>query len=130
MTRAALALTAVALICGLSAGAEIDWKYFGMYAPIVEYNTLTVSERPKEFPGVGEPTGMWTYVHSLKDSSGYTLQYWFYYRRDIRLSPEVDREIRRILEGVNQQYIKREDFAKGINKLFLNRPGIAGGQGA
>ena len=78
----------VPCIAALGVLASDLWSYVGDYAPIVEYNTLIVDDYPTGF--LGEYSGYCTYALPKATSVGYTFQYWFYYRYDIRISRSVD----------------------------------------
>lgn len=117
-----LALVAMAAYWVVSAAPacsrdDYEWNYVDDYAPILEFNTLIVDEYPTGFQD--DYSGTCAYARWDYDSSGYTFQYWYYYRYDIRFTSEVDAKLDEILTqllldaNVDSAWLEHE-----VDKLF------------
>jgi len=118
MVKCGFAIALVVLVClGPAAlGQEDDpWRYVDQYAPILQFNSVTVRCFPTAFPR--EPSGPCAYVHI---KPGYVFQYWFYYPEDIRLDRETDQVLKGLLQQGNrlQPALDRNALEEKINKLF------------
>jgi len=111
-TIVVIAAVLVVEIAPIGAGA---WNYVDDYAPIVEFNTLIVDVYPTGFQG--DYSGYCTYVNIKSGYSGYTFQYWFYYRYDIRLARGVDQVLEDLLQEVNRHSINAAELEHEIDKL-------------